>query len=92
MRVVLDTNVVFEGLTTQGGASGLIIDLWRVNLLEVYVSTTLAFEYQKSAHDNYPLHAGIVYSLCLVPCWIGRIMLRFTIPGGLCHLILVTII
>jgi len=45
MRIVLDTNVVFEGLTTQGGASGLIIDLWRVNLMEVYVSTSLALEY-----------------------------------------------
>jgi predicted nucleic acid-binding protein len=27
LRVVIDTNVIFEGLTKQGGAAGLIIDL-----------------------------------------------------------------
>ncbi|WP_009631377.1 hypothetical protein [Synechocystis sp. PCC 7509] len=30
LRIVVDTNVVFEGLTKQGGASGLIIDAWLV--------------------------------------------------------------
>jgi len=29
MRAVIDTNVVFEGLTKQGGVCGLIIDAWR---------------------------------------------------------------
>ena len=28
IRTVIDTNVVFEGLTKKGGASGLIIDAW----------------------------------------------------------------
>ena len=27
-RVVIDTNVLFEGLTKQGGAAGLIVDAW----------------------------------------------------------------
>ncbi len=44
-RVVLDTNVVFEGLTKQGGACGLIIDAWIAGLLNVYVSNALAYEY-----------------------------------------------
>jgi predicted nucleic acid-binding protein len=44
-RVVIDTNVLFEGLTKQGGAAGLIIDAWRAGLLSVYVSNALAYEY-----------------------------------------------
>ena len=45
MRVVIDTNVVFEGLTKQGGAAGLLIDSWLAGLLEVYISDALAYEY-----------------------------------------------
>ena len=45
MRVVFDTNVVFEGLTKQGGAAGLLIDSWLAGLLEVYISDALAYEY-----------------------------------------------
>lgn len=45
LRVVIDTNVVFEGLTKQGGASGLIIDAWFAGLMVVCVSNTLAYEY-----------------------------------------------
>ena len=45
MRVVIDTNVVFEGLTKQGGAAGLLIDSWLADLLEVYVSDALVYEY-----------------------------------------------
>lgn len=44
-RVVLDTNVIFEGLTKQGGAAGLVIDAWLAGLLTVYVSNALAYEY-----------------------------------------------
>ena len=44
-RFVIDTNVVFEGLTKQGGAAGLVIDAWLAGLLTVYVSTALAYEY-----------------------------------------------
>jgi putative PIN family toxin of toxin-antitoxin system len=45
IRVVIDTNVVFEGLTKQGGASGLIIDAWLAGLFHPYVSNALAYEY-----------------------------------------------
>jgi predicted nucleic acid-binding protein len=45
LRGVVDTNVVFEGLTKQGGASGLIIDAWLAGLIVVCVSNTLAYEY-----------------------------------------------
>jgi putative PIN family toxin of toxin-antitoxin system len=44
-RVVIDTNVLFEGLTKQGGASGLIIDAWIAGLTVVCVSNALAYEY-----------------------------------------------
>lgn len=44
-RVVIDTNIVFEGLTKRGGAAGLIIDAWLGDLFQVYVSNALAFEY-----------------------------------------------
>ncbi len=45
VRVVIDTNVVFEGLTRKGGACGLIIDAWRVRLFTVCISDTIAYEY-----------------------------------------------
>ena len=44
MRIVIDTNVVFEGLTKRG-ASGLLIDSWLADLLEVYISNALTYEY-----------------------------------------------
>jgi predicted nucleic acid-binding protein len=44
--VVIDTNVLFEGLTKQGSAAGLIIDAWLAGLLEVCVSNALAYEYE----------------------------------------------
>ena len=45
LRVVIDTNVVFEGLTKKGGAAGLLVDAWLAGLLRVYVSNALAYEY-----------------------------------------------
>ena len=45
LRVVVDTNVLFEGLTRQGGAAGLVIDAWVAGLIRVHVSTALAYEY-----------------------------------------------
>jgi putative PIN family toxin of toxin-antitoxin system len=44
-RVVIDTNVVFEGLTKRGGAAGSIIDAWLAGLLQVCISDALAYEY-----------------------------------------------
>jgi putative PIN family toxin of toxin-antitoxin system len=46
LRVVIDTNVVFEGLTKQGGSAGFIIDAWLAGLIQVCVSNALAYEYQ----------------------------------------------
>lgn len=45
LLIVVDTNVVFEGLTKQGGATGLIIDAWLAGLMVVCVSNALAYEY-----------------------------------------------
>jgi putative PIN family toxin of toxin-antitoxin system len=45
LRVVIDTNVVFEGLTKKGGASGLIINAWLSGLIVVCVSNAIACEY-----------------------------------------------
>jgi predicted nucleic acid-binding protein len=46
LRIVVDTNVVFEGLTKEGGASGLIIDAWLAGLMIVCVSNALGYEYR----------------------------------------------
>ena len=45
LQAVIDTNVVFEGITTQGSAPGLIIEAWRGGLFVACVSTALAYEY-----------------------------------------------
>jgi predicted nucleic acid-binding protein len=46
LRVVLDTNVVFEGLTYGGGAAGLIVEAWLADhLFQAYLSEALAYEY-----------------------------------------------
>ena len=46
LHVVIDTNVVFEGLTKQGCVSGLVLDTWLAGLLVVHVSNALAYEYE----------------------------------------------
>ncbi|MBN1659018.1 MAG: PIN domain-containing protein [Anaerolineae bacterium] len=45
MRAIIDTNVVFEGLTTRGSAAGVIVDAWMARLFVPCVSTALAYEY-----------------------------------------------
>jgi len=45
LRVVIDTNVVFEGLTRGDSAAGLLIDAWMAGLLDVCVSGSLVYEY-----------------------------------------------
>ena len=45
LRYVIDTNVLFEGLTKQGGAPGLLIDAWLAEALDICVSNALAYEY-----------------------------------------------
>jgi predicted nucleic acid-binding protein len=44
-QVVVDTNVVFEGVTTQGSAPGLIVEAWLNQLFVACVSNALAYEY-----------------------------------------------
>jgi putative PIN family toxin of toxin-antitoxin system len=44
-RVVIDTNVAFEGLTKRGSAAGLLVDAWLAGLLQVCISDALAYEY-----------------------------------------------
>ncbi|MGB3515535.1 MAG: PIN domain-containing protein [Elainellaceae cyanobacterium] len=46
LRVVIDTNVVFEGLTKQGSSAGFVIDAWLAGLMQVHVSNALAYEYE----------------------------------------------
>ena len=45
MKAVIDTNVVFEGLTARSGACGLIVNAWLAGLFQPCVSTALAYEY-----------------------------------------------
>ena len=45
IRAVIDTNVLFEGLTKQGGACGLVIDAWLNEQFRPCVSTALEYEY-----------------------------------------------
>jgi predicted nucleic acid-binding protein len=44
-RVIVDTNVLFEGLTRQGGAAGLVVEAWLAGLFLPFVSNALAYEY-----------------------------------------------
>ena len=44
-RVVLDTNVVFEGLTKRGGVAGTIINAWFGGVIQVCVTDALAYKY-----------------------------------------------
>jgi predicted nucleic acid-binding protein len=44
-RAVVDTNVVFEGLTQRGSAAGAVVDAWLAGLFRPCVSNALAYEY-----------------------------------------------
>jgi predicted nucleic acid-binding protein len=45
IKVVIDTNVLMEGLTKQGSTAGLVVDAWLAGVLAVYVSNNLIHEY-----------------------------------------------
>lgn len=45
MRAVIDTNVLFEGLTRKKGACADIIAAWQYNLFDSCVSNSLVLEY-----------------------------------------------
>jgi predicted nucleic acid-binding protein len=46
MRVVVDTSVLFEGLTKKAGACRLIVNAWRVGRLKARISNSHAYEYE----------------------------------------------
>lgn len=46
IRAVIDTNIVFEGLTHRGGPAGVIISAWMAELFQSCVSQALAYEYE----------------------------------------------
>ena len=56
LRVVIDTNVVFEGLTRKGGACGLVIDAWRAGLFSACISNALAYEYDDVLSRKFSEH------------------------------------
>jgi predicted nucleic acid-binding protein len=45
MKAVVDTNVVFEGLTAQRGDCAVIVEAWLAGLFRPCISTALAYEY-----------------------------------------------
>jgi predicted nucleic acid-binding protein len=45
LQAVIDTHVVFEGVTTHGSAPGLIIETWLSQVFVACVSNALAYEY-----------------------------------------------
>ncbi|HEX8998934.1 MAG TPA: putative toxin-antitoxin system toxin component, PIN family [Blastocatellia bacterium] len=45
LRAVIDTNVLFEGLTKQGGVCGLIVDAWLNEDFSACTSMALEYEY-----------------------------------------------
>jgi len=52
LPIVVDTNVVFEGLTKQGSASDLIVSAWLAGLLNVYASNALFYEYESTLSNK----------------------------------------
>lgn len=52
LPIVIDTNVVFEGLTKQGSASDLIVTAWLAGLLNVYASNALIYEYESTLSNK----------------------------------------
>ena len=46
-RVVLDTNVVFEGITNGQSECRLLIDAWLDGLIDVFVTDPIVYEYEE---------------------------------------------
>lgn len=56
IRAVIDTNVVFEGLSRKGGACGFVIDAWHAGLFTARVSNALACEYDDVFSRKFSEH------------------------------------
>jgi predicted nucleic acid-binding protein len=54
LRAVIDTNVLFEGITQRGGACGLLVDAWLAGLFRPYVSDSLCYEYLMCLRASFP--------------------------------------
>jgi predicted nucleic acid-binding protein len=52
LPLIIDTNVVFEGLTKKGGAADLIVRAWLAGALTVCVSNALAYEYESTLSNK----------------------------------------
>ena len=52
LRIAVDTNIVFEGLTKKGSASDLIITAWLAGSLNVYASNALVYEYESTLSNK----------------------------------------
>lgn len=46
VRAVIDTNVLFEGLTKPSSTSGLIVDAWLAELFRPCICDALLYEYK----------------------------------------------
>jgi predicted nucleic acid-binding protein len=46
LRAVIDTNVVFEGLTKKGTTAGVIVEAWLTGTFQAFVTNALAYEYR----------------------------------------------
>lgn len=46
LRAVIDTNVVFEGLTKRETTAGVIIEAWLADTFQAFVTNALAYEYR----------------------------------------------
>lgn len=57
LRAVVDTNVVFEGLTRRGPA-GEVVDAWVARRFQVCVSTALALEYEDIVQRKFAMEKG----------------------------------
>jgi predicted nucleic acid-binding protein len=55
IRAVIDTNVLFEGLTKLGPAAS-VVDAWAQKLFQPCVSTALALEYQEVLERKLAVH------------------------------------
>lgn len=46
LRAVIDTNVLFEGLTSKGSVPGLLIAAWQAGIFTACVTNALMYEYE----------------------------------------------
>lgn len=70
LRAVIDTNVLFEGLTHRG-SSAEVVDAWVARRFQPCVSIALALEYQDVLSTKLSLHRG-ESALKILPALLAR--------------------